>query len=942
MSDFLDIRVSNDAFQNELIKISTGLVWKNQYTANQYENSGDIKTVDQFISAKKGIINFDSIWDIDIDILQIAGLDDKQINAAIDNKYSIPFEKRDIIVSMQIKKFLSKNLSTDRYNNYEEKNNYYRMLYGLPDIDDTDYIYITNDPNIDPNTPVHELDISKCHYLEGGGKLEELTKLYPNKKYIHYLASKRIDPYQSRCAERYEILWMEKSDNEFINETFMDVYENCRMNVLRTYFRKDLVTNNIYYEGFLAMCILFMTINLMNYKYLNADITRDFFDIESLKFIYESYGVPFYSNIPIEYHKNIVKNINVLLSYKGSTRVFYELFNLFDYANIDIYAYYLLKRHKIDSNGNPLFVYNDDGSINNKQTYDIKMGQVKLYDNPPLELSDPLNQFSYEEIVNVDPYWVSDGDLMDKLYSEKFNYRETKYLGIRTIFDMMKIVYESSYMLKLLMDNREMLNGTLVYYALTGNYHNIFSLTIYLCALICKKYGYDVNISNSLPSVSKCLGYNFKADITGLRELVLNNPYTKENSELISIIQTLNVNSIESINSAFEKIINIKKYLLGQMWKSSHPEEYSIYKHLYKTLVTSYLIEDVFKKSDGKIAEDYADLLLDIDQNLYARLNDIEESAIDTELSNIFALYHKSFSQLEWFRYMNGADIGPLLDQLMSLLRYFKSAKAELTGYTIVYTISNPEENFLKLMDCIENGEHTIKTCIKDNTLIDDLLYNTKHNIMIKDKLLVMRDKLCMNPLIIKIDSKIKFLKDLIRIEEHIILSVISYGQYIDLFFSETNTEVIASLIKLTDKLKLIYDDIQYPMIYLSLPDDIFRLSDKIFNVEIESNSLFIDETCNGDLMKISSTEMILFDKGKPYLERLTLDNENICGWLSKFNTRSLITMINDQVISIKSHLSTKDCLNNERNEKITHSNLNFKDNLVLIEEDKLEEANNE
>lgn len=939
MSSFLDIRVSSEAFQHELIKLSTGLVWKNQYIANKYENSVDVKMVDQFISAKKRIISFDSLWDIDIDILQMAGLNSKQVNDAIDNKYSIPIEKRGIIVSMQIKRFLSKNLSTDRYDNYEEKNNYYRMLYGLPDIDDTDFIYITDDPNINPNIPIHELDVSKCHYLEGNGKLSELIKLYPSKKYIRHLASKRIDPYQSRCAERYEILWMDKSDNEFINERFMDVYDNCRMTVIRTYFRKDLITNNMHYEGFLAMCILFMTMNLMQYKYLDADITRDFFDIESLKFIYESYGVPFYPNIPIEYHKNIVKNINVLLSYKGSTRVFYELFNLFDYANIDIYAYYLLKRHKIDSNGNPVFVYNDDGSINNKETYDIKMGQVKLYDNPPLELSDPLNQFNYEEIVNVDPYWISDADLMDKLYSEKFNYRETKYLGIRTIFDMMKIVYESSYMLKLLIDNREALNGSMVYYALTGNYHNIFSLTIYLCAIICKKYGYNVNISNSLPSISKCLGYNFKADIISLRELAINNPYTKENSELMNMIQIINVNSIESINNAFSKIMDIKKYLLELMWRSTHPEEYAVYKHLYKTLLTSCLVDDVFKKSDGNIAENYTDLLLDIDQNLYTRLNDLEENTIDTELSNIFALYHKSFNQLEWFRYMNGADIGPLLDQLMSLLRYFKSAKAELTGYTIVYTISNPEENFLKLMSCIENSEYDIKTPVENHTIIDDLLSSIKHNMRIKDKLLVMQDKLHMAPIIIKINSKIKFLKDFIKLEEHILLSLITDSQYVDLFFSEANTEVIASLMKLTDRLKLIYDDVQYPMIYLSLPDDIFTLVDKIFSSVIKFELPLIDNKKCKDSMQISSCETLLSDKNQMYSEKYTLYKEIVLGLSSKSNMSAKINVIIEQTMGIKSNTNVKDILYSNISEKAIISGSNFRDSLVLIEEDKIEEA---
>ena len=42
---------------------------------------------------------------------------------------------------------------------YEEQNEYYRMLLGLPSLDTRprDYIYVKDREGIDPNTPIHEL-----------------------------------------------------------------------------------------------------------------------------------------------------------------------------------------------------------------------------------------------------------------------------------------------------------------------------------------------------------------------------------------------------------------------------------------------------------------------------------------------------------------------------------------------------------------------------------------------------------------------------------------------------------------------------------------------------------------------------------------------------------------------------------------------------------------
>lgn len=859
----LDIRISSETFHNDLMEISTGLVWKNQYLANLNEVKIDAKRVDQFMSANKKLINFDSIWEIDIDVLSKAGLTPEQIDAAMDNKYSIPIEKRDIIVSLQLKKFLATDRVTGRFVNYEERNNYYRMLYGLPDLEDENFIYVTDEPHIDPFTPIHELSISDCHYLEDIGIIEELIKKYPKKKYLKYIGKKRIDPYTSRSKERYDIMWMKTSSNSTLNEQFQDTYDNCRQLVMRTYFRKDMLRSNTYYESFLAMCILFMTINLMHYKYLESDITRDFFDEESLKFVYESYGVPFFPNIPLMYHKKIVKNLNILLSYKGSTRVFFELFDLFDYGNIDIFYFYILKKHKLDTDGLPIFVYKEDGTIDNSQTYDVRFGQVRLYDNPPLELMDPLNQFNYQEVIADDPYWVSDAELMEKLYNQKYNYMESKYLGIRTVFDMMKIVYESSYFIKMLIDNRELLNKTLVYYNATGGYHDIFSITIYLCAIVCRKHGYETLISSKLPTVSKYLGYNFKANITEVREFILNNQYLQDDIELLESIRYMNVNSMESINNTFKSIMDLRSFLLNRMWESKHSDEYLAYKNLFNTLMISDTIEDVFRKSDGTVAESFETLLGDIDLTLYDRLMLLEGEELHDEMNILFALYERSLDNIKWIRFSDGIDLGPLMDQLYSLMKYFKSAKAEMVGFNIIYTISTPAANFFKLMGYIESSENEGDLQDDKFSYLIDVLHDIETTTKIKDKFTWLKDECSIPEDIYYIDSKIKFLTDLLFLQEHFICITTAELNLIDDCLLQEDNNFLTSIIHFADEHKLIWEDVLYEVIHYVIPDDKLSLSDIIYR----SEQLHLDPFISYMLLKdniMENIDNIIFDSNLP------------------------------------------------------------------------------
>jgi hypothetical protein len=402
----------------------------------------------------------------------------------------------------------------------------------------------------------------------------------------------------------------------------------------------------------------------------------------------------------MEYHKRIVKNINILLSHKGSTRVFYDLFDIFGFDGMAVFEFYMMKVHKF-KDGKPVFYKNEDGSYNYREMYDILFGKVQLYNDPTTEMQVPRNQINYEDLIRNDPYWINDKDLLDKIYSEEFNYMESKYLGIQTTFNLMKIIYESSYYLKMILDNRDLLTTTSIYNSATHSNTNIFDIVIYICALITKKYGFEGNIPTDIHEIGSVMGFNFQEDLVTLKQNISENDYLKNDSELLNLLETMNVSSLASIKKVYKNLTSLKSYLVNKMHETDDVETYWAYYELYETIMYSEYTESTFKKSDGETASSFADMLADINRDLYTRYTTQGETDIDNEISDNLYLLKSSCTALTHLQYADSINIDTIIEYLFKLLDFFKSAKADLTGYEIVYSLISSAENIMKMMNLI-------------------------------------------------------------------------------------------------------------------------------------------------------------------------------------------------------------------------------------------------
>lgn len=739
MSDYSH---SSELFLSELLRIASSVVWKNPQAVSLNEANVDSIEVEQYLLAVQGKLTFELVYKFDEQALINAGIPSVDANRYSNDQFIIPENLRSKCLKSQINYTIA---------NYVEKNNYYRMLNGLPDLTDKDYVYNIQYPEISNDiTPIHLLDSSQLYALESKGYIQTLIEKYPDKKYLSFLTDRKISIYNARSAYDFGILWITDSQYNSLIEDFKDVYNSTRNMVTNVYYNKAMQNQNSEYFGFIGLLILFSTINHMQYKFLDADMSRDFYDEESLRIVYDSYGVPYYQSIPVEFHKKIVKNMNILMSHKGSTKVFFDLCEIFGMREVNVYEYYMMKSHKIGSDGKPVFVKDKDGNYDLEKMYNIYFSKVALNADPMSEMLDLKNYVDYDSLTQSDPYWFDDLELRNKIYSEDYNYMQSKYIGIQTTFNLMKIIYENSYYMKMIIDNKIALSKTTVYNNATHNSCNIFDLIIYTCALICKKHGFAGNLPVYPHEVGKVLGFNFQQDLSTLKENISKDDYLKNDKTLLTLLDTLNVYSLDSIRRVYGNLTELRSYLINKMSSTHEVGEYWAYYNLYNTMMYSEYLEDVFQKSDGHIADTYADLLSDINHPLFIRLNNEMDLDIDEEITDMLYLIKNSCVLLSDIQYADSVNIDGIIEYLFKLLDFFKSAKSDLTGYEITYSLVSKAENIMKLMS----------------------------------KLVVIYDDQTSNPFEVKID----YLNDCITAITKFVWLRDQYRLYADQFHSATDT----------------------------------------------------------------------------------------------------------------------------------------------------------
>lgn len=421
--------------------ILKSIVIKNDVLALSKETETSLADAETYFLQKEiGNIDFNT-FNFTKEIYMAYGYSENQAKGFLNDRYSVPEADRDDLTEFANEYFRE---------NFEEQNNYYRMLMGLPPYNSGEeyYIYLTSSDipsgyseQVDLSLPLHEQAIDLINLLYENGKISELREIYPgsNYSYMNYLGSKTIDLYTARKANKWDILYM-PSVYYLVEDRFTDLYKINRDQYMTRSYQEYFSQSGEYYDQMMILIVLAETFANMITDTPEWYIRRDVFDLRSCKYFLESSGVEYFKVIPLKYQIRIVKNLNKLIKYKSSNRNNADILELFKSINTKIYKYWLYKKKDSDSETGYSLEF-------------ISSNYNESYDN---YIKDYKYRYPYDDLTLQDKFWDGEDDhdyIKNQIMNQEFTIQGTKYMSIEYQVSMKDWLYQTEYMLGLILDS---------------------------------------------------------------------------------------------------------------------------------------------------------------------------------------------------------------------------------------------------------------------------------------------------------------------------------------------------------------------------------------------------------------------------------------------------------------------------------------------------------
>ena len=154
-----------------------------------------------------------------------------------------------------------------------------------------------------------------------------------------------ISPFDSRTAGQFEVITWDLNSGISDTEarTFVATHAEC-IRVFKTAFYNQALENDALYYKYCRMFIAWMAIIKTINQTMNglSDIDHmNSYDITNLLY---SFGIYSFDDMPIIYRRRLAKNLEKILSVKGTTQAFKDILGLFNLNNdINIWKHYLVK-----------------------------------------------------------------------------------------------------------------------------------------------------------------------------------------------------------------------------------------------------------------------------------------------------------------------------------------------------------------------------------------------------------------------------------------------------------------------------------------------------------------------------------------------------------------------------------------------------------------------
>ena len=345
-----------ESILNDVRAMVGNIIIKLSYQAEMYETTDIKREADRYIAASLERDTFNSYRTYPFDVLAKAGISNlNDLYEYNSDKNKIPRDKRHVVL---------KAMRQTVIDEYVERNDYYRELIGMPSIKtpESEWFYLSEAEmlyyEIDEVRPIHEYPKEIIYKLERD-VIPNLIKLHPDKTYLQHMGSKSVNLVRAREAKNFEIIFTDITLDVVFMRAFFEIYDFSREYVMSMVYNRAFRERYNLYENFIGMHIMIMTIQRIIVDSIKMGIDRDFYDLVSIQKLFNVYGIPFFEDLPLDYQRTIVKNVNMLIRSKSTDKVLYDIANTLFYERVKIYKYYLVKERKFDENGEPIILYKE-------------------------------------------------------------------------------------------------------------------------------------------------------------------------------------------------------------------------------------------------------------------------------------------------------------------------------------------------------------------------------------------------------------------------------------------------------------------------------------------------------------------------------------------------------------------------------------------------------
>lgn len=676
------------------------------------------------------------------------------------------------LVEKQDRQYLLENRRRQIVLSYNEPNEYYRLLNGIPKKEDTDCFYVPEEVSkqygIPLDLPIHKIeDVMGEYYIsivESLGIIDQLIEAHPEKEYLTHLGSRRVSIYKARTAKNFDLLYVSSKVSSTVKNKFEVIYYQCReymVSVVYNNYMSFMIDN---YDEFIGLVTMTMALEQLCMRSIENAMHREFFDPYAIQLLYKSYNFPFIERLNPDIQKSLAHNMNLLIQNKAHNQVFTTVANLLGFFNVHIYEHVLVKEHNMDRMGLPIFqtkteVDPDTGELVTR--YDLEAMFNVYFQKIELGTIDRLNAFDedflkedYMERVEGDPFWWLDRDTFEEVWEEEYNYAETKYLSLSISYRTMEMIFETVILMRMLLDSEPGIEPILLELPkiLPDIKVRLYDVIVFLIVLLCKKHDLNgeiitnpsgiLGVLDQLDSIRnysesqciECLSFDFKFFQTETykeeKDILFQYFTEDEKEQFLRYISILDIQSyqgeerkIEAINQMYRNITYLYRFLGEKMEETTDINEYTALRRFYQaTFYAKELEKEVDRVSykDGTYLTFY-DVLKQCNRALYDFAESMDISMISYYADHAIAKLEEIIPNLKHL--YAGYDLdSPVEEALIRMIKYLKSYTTDFVGLDVIHIFDDKTKNMIKLIDSYKSKKYvTLNTRLKELNLIDEL-----------------------------------------------------------------------------------------------------------------------------------------------------------------------------------------------------------------------------